>query len=76
MSENDKYIKDNIVEYLNSRGIPSRDTTHEKIGQTSIVFTSQTPTNGNEAETAIVAETAKAEDSLGASLRHLKYLRW
>lgn len=62
-NQNSEFIKGGIVEYLKSRGIPSKDTTHEKIGQTTIVFTNK------------VESTPKEDDSMYASLRYLKYKR-
>ncbi len=57
------YFKGSIVEYLRSLGINSRNSTHEKIGQTTIVFTNK------------VEPTTKEDDSIYASLRYLKYKR-
>lgn len=62
-NQNSEFIKGSIVEYLKSRGIPSKNTTHEKIGQTTIVFTNK------------VESTPKEDDSMYASLRYLKYKR-
>ena len=57
------YFKGSTVEYLRSLGINAKNTTHEKIGQTSIMFT-------NKEE-----PTPKEDDSIYASLRYLKYKR-
>ena len=57
------YVKGSIVEYLRSRGIKSKDTTHEKIGQTTLMFTNST-------------KPTVVDDSLEASLRYLKYKRF
>lgn len=58
-SEN--FHKGSIVEFMRSKGIPAENTTHEKIGQTTLVFTKN------------VAPNQKADDSIYASLRYLKY---
>ena len=55
--------KRSFVEFYRSHGIPSENTTHEKIGQTFIVFTKKTD------------PTPKEDDSVYASLRNLKYNR-
>ena len=57
----DSYIKGSIVEYLTSKGIPSQDLTHEKLGQSTLIFTDR---KVNDKE----VQAAKAEDALGASL--------
>jgi hypothetical protein len=57
------YIKGSIVEYLQSLGINSRDATHEKIGQTTLVFTNK------------IEPTPKEDDSIYTSIRYLKYKR-
>ncbi len=66
----DSYIKGSIVEYLTSKGIPSQDLTHEKLGQSKLIFTNRKVNDDKE------VQAAKAEDALGASLRYLKYQRW
>jgi hypothetical protein len=55
--------KRSLVEFYRNHGIPSENTTHEKIGQTFIVFTKKTD------------PTPKEDDSVYASLRNLKYNR-
>ena len=57
------YIKGSIVEYLRSHGIPSENTTHEKIGQTSLMFTNR-------------SKQPLEDDSTGASIRFLKFKRF
>jgi hypothetical protein len=57
---NVNYHKGSTVEFWRSRGIPSRNTTHEKLGQTSLMFTNRT-------------KPLTKDDSLEASIRHLKY---
>jgi hypothetical protein len=56
------YVKENIVEYLRSRGINSRDTTQEKLGQTSLMFTNKT-------------KNLVQDDSLETSIQYLKNKR-
>ena len=56
-------IKGSIVEYLKNRGIKSENTTHKKIGQTTLVFTNK------------VEPATKEDDSLEASIRYLKFKR-
>jgi hypothetical protein len=58
-----KNIKGSIVEYLTKLGIPSKNTTHEKQGQTTLVFTNK------------VTAAPKEDDSLATSIRYLKYKR-
>ena len=58
-SEN--FHKGSIVEFMRSMGIPSENTTHEKIGQTTLVFTKNVP------------PSPKEDDSIFAALRYLKY---
>lgn len=62
-NQNSEFLKGSIVEYLKNCGIPSKNTTHEKIGQTTIVFTNK------------VESTPKEDDSMYAALRYLKYKR-
>jgi hypothetical protein len=38
---NVNYHKGSIVQYLKSLGIPSKNTTHEKLGQTTLIFTNR-----------------------------------
>ena len=60
---NVNYHKGSTVEFWRSHGIPSKNTTHEKIGQTSLMFTNRnTP--------------PVEDDSLEASIRYLKYKRF
>jgi len=56
------YVKEKIVEYLRSRRINSRDTTQEKLGQTSLMFTNKT-------------KNLVEDDSLETSIRNLKNKR-
>jgi hypothetical protein len=60
---NVNYHKCSIVDYLKSLGIPSKNTTHEKLGQTSLMFTNMT-------------KPPVEDDSLEASIRHLKFKRF
>ena len=69
---NEHYHRGSLVESLKSMGIPSEDKTHEKIGQTRLIFSNRVATTENGLE----AQAAKEEDALGASLRNLKYQRW
>ena len=57
------YHKGSTVEFWRSRGIPSVNTTHEKIGQTSIMFTNR-------------SNPTVEDDSLDASIRYLKFKRF
>ncbi len=57
------FIKGSIVEYLLERGIPSRNTTLEKLGQSSLMFTNRT-------------KPPDEDDSLGASIRYLKFKKF
>jgi hypothetical protein len=41
-NSNDNYHKGSCVEFFLSKGIPSRNTTHEHLGETSLIFI-QTP---------------------------------
>jgi hypothetical protein len=58
-----KSQKRSLVEFYKSLGIPSENTTHKKIGQTTLIFTKK------------VCSPAKENDSIYASLRYLKYYR-
>ena len=60
---NVNYHKGSTVEFWRSRGIPSRNTTHEKLGQTSLMFTNRT-------------KPPVEDDSLEASIRNLKFKRF
>ncbi len=57
---NVNHHRGSVVQYLNSLGIPSKNTTHEKLGQTTLMFT-----NGS--------KQLVKDDSLEASIRYLKY---
>ena len=59
----ENFHRESIVEFMRNKGIPSENTTHEKIGQTTLVFTKN------------VAPNPKEDDSIYASLRYLKYKR-
>jgi hypothetical protein len=61
--------KIDTLKYYQDAGIPSQDLTHEKLGQSTLIFTDR---KVNDKE----VQAAKAEDALGASLRYLKYQRW
>ena len=60
---NKEYHKGSWLEYLKSNGIESTNTTNEKIGQTTLVFTNK------------VEPAPKEDDSIYAALRYLKYKR-
>ena len=60
---NVNYHKGSTVEFWRSRGITSKNTTHEKLGQTSLMFTNRT-------------NPPVEDDSLEASIRYLKYKRF
>jgi len=60
---NVNYHKGSTVEFWRSRGIPSRNTTHEKLGQTSLMFTNRT-------------KPPFEDDLLEASIRYLKFKRF
>ena len=57
------YHKGSTVEFWRSHGIPSKNTTHEKIGQTSLMFTTRT-------------QLSVEDDSLEASIRYLKFKKF
>jgi hypothetical protein len=57
---NVNYHRGSIVQYLKSLGIPSKNTTHEKLGQTTLMFT-----NGS--------KQLVKNDSLEASIRYLRF---
>lgn len=67
-----KSNKIDTIKYYQDAGIPSEDITHEKLGQSTLIFTNRKVTVENDKE----VQAAKAEDALGASLRYLKYQRW
>ena len=54
------YHKGSNVEFWKSHGIPSKNTTHEKLGQTSLMFTNRT-------------KPPVEDDSLEASIRYLRF---
>ena len=60
---NVNYHKGSTVEFWRSRGIRSENTTHEKLGQTSLMFTNRT-------------NPSVEDDSLEASIRYLKFKRF
>lgn len=60
-SQQMEFHKGSAVEFWKSKGIEATNTTHEKIGQTTLVFTKN------------VAPNPKKNDSIYASLRYLKY---
>jgi hypothetical protein len=57
------YHKVSIVEFWRSQGIPSKNTTHEKLGQATLMFTNKT-------------KPPIDDDSLEASIRYLKFKRF
>ena len=57
------YHKGSTVEFWRSRGIPSRNTTFEKLGQTTLMFTNRD-------------KPLTKDDSLEASIRCLKFKRF
>ena len=57
------YHKGSTVEFWRSRGISSRNTTLEKLGQTSLMFTNKT-------------NPPVEDDSLEASIRNLKFKKF
>ena len=40
-NQNSEFLKGSAVEFLKSLGIEAKNTTHEKIGQTTLVFTNK-----------------------------------
>ena len=60
---NVNYHKVDSLEYYRNHGIPSEDITHEKLGQTTLMFTNRT-------------NPPVEDDSMKASLRYLKYKRF
>jgi hypothetical protein len=60
---NVNYQKGSTVEFWRSRGIPSKNTTLEKLGQTSLMFTNRD-------------KPPIKDDSLEASIRYLKFKRF
>jgi hypothetical protein len=57
---NVNYHRGSIVEYLKSLGIPSKNTTHEKLGQTTLIF-------------KYGSKQLVKDDSLEASTRYLRF---
>jgi hypothetical protein len=57
---NVNYHRGSIVQYLNILGIPSKNTTLEKLGQTTLIFT-------------YGSKQLVKDDSLEASIRYLKF---
>ena len=57
------YHKGSTIDFWRSHGIPSRNTTLEKLGQTSIMLTDRT-------------KAPVEDDSLEASIRNLKFKRF
>ena len=51
------------VEFWISHGIPSKNTTHVKLGQTTLMFTNRT-------------KPSVEDDPLEASIKHLKFKRF
>ena len=60
---NVNYHKGSTVEFWGSRGIPSENTTYQKLGQTSLMFTNR-------------SNPPVEDDSLEASIRYLKFKRF
>ena len=60
---NVNYHKGSTLELYRSRGIPSKNTTNEKLGQTAIMFTNR-------------ANPHVDDDSLETSIRYLKFNRF
>ncbi len=60
---NANYHRGSTVEFWRSYGIPSKNTTHEKIGQTTLMFTNK-------------SYPPVEDDSLEASIRYLKFKRF
>jgi hypothetical protein len=59
---NVNYQKGSTVEFWRSRGIRSENTTHQKLGQTYLMFTKRT-------------KPTVEDDSLETSIRYLKF-KW
>ena len=65
-SDDESKVNSNIVdslEYFRNHGIPSEDITHEKLGQSTLMFTNKT-------------KPPVEDDSLEASIRYLKFKRF
>ena len=60
---NVNYHKVSTVEFWKSHGIPSENTTHQKLGQTSLMFTNRT-------------KPPVEDDTMEASIRFLKFKRF
>ena len=63
MQSNVNYHNGSTLDFWRSHEIPSENTTHEKLGQTSLIFTNMT-------------KPLVEDDSLEASIRHLKFKRF
>ena len=63
VQSNENYHRGSAVEFCKSKGIPSINNTHEKLGQTTIIFSSQ-------------VKPQVEDDSLAASIRDLKYKKF
>ena len=57
---NVNYHKGSTVEFWRSHGIPSKNSTHEKLGHTTLMFTNRT-------------KPPVEDDSLEVSIRYLKF---
>ena len=60
---NSNYHKGSTVEFWKIHGIPSENTTNEKLGQTSLIFTNRT-------------KPPFKDDFLVTSIRYLKFKRF
>jgi len=60
---NVNYHKGSIVQYLKSLGIPSKNTTYDKLGQTTLMFT-----HGD--------KPPLEDDSFESSIKNLKFKRF
>lgn len=60
---NANYHKGSTVEFWKSHGIPSENTTNEKLGQTTLMFTN-------------ISKLSVNDDSLETSIRYLKFNRF
>lgn len=63
MQSNVNYHNGSTVEFWRSHGIPSENTTHEKLGQTTLMFTN-------------MSKLCVNDDSLETSIRYLKFIRF
>jgi hypothetical protein len=57
------FHRGSTVEFWRSQGIPSKNTTHEKLGQTTLMFT-------NESNPLV------EDDSLETAIHYLKFIRF